>query len=153
MTSRRRTRETALQFLFSYDLNRAKDFEEQLEDFCERFSVSRKSFPYFFKLVYGVKSRWKEIDELLAESSEHWKIRRMASVDRNIMRVAIFEMLYCEDVPARVAINEAIEIGKRYGTENSSAFINGVLDRINRKFGQGDNMVPESKSNPEQDKE
>ncbi|MFZ5564687.1 MAG: transcription antitermination factor NusB [Thermodesulfobacteriota bacterium] len=143
MASRRRARELALQFLFSYDLNEAGDFETWLEAFCGRFNISEKTFPHFFYLVRGVREQWEKINTLLAESSEHWKISRMSAVDRNVMRIAIFEMFYCDDVPPRVAINEAIEIGKKFGTDESGAFINGVLDRINKEMGGADEDLPD----------
>lgn len=132
-----------MQFLFSYDLNEAGDFDAWLEAFCGRFNISEKSFPHFFTLAHGVKGRWEKINALLAESSEHWKVSRMSGVDRNVMRIAIFEMFYCDDVPSRVAINEAIEIGKKYGTDDSGAFINGVLDRINKEMGGADDGLPD----------
>ena len=78
----------------------------------------------------------EEIDALLASHSQHWKISRMSGVDRNIMKIAIYEMMYCDDVPFKVAINEAIEIGKRFSTEDSGAFINGVLDSIRKNIEQ-----------------
>lgn len=135
-----------MQFLFSYDLNAAGagDFDAWMEDFCARFNLSEKNFPHFFTLAQGVKNRWEKLNDLLAESSEHWKLSRMSGVDRNVMRIAIFEMLYCDDVPPRVAINEAIEIGKKYGTDESGAFINGVLDRINKELGGSEADLPEN---------
>jgi transcription antitermination factor NusB len=81
-------------------------------------------------LVSGVVAHLEDIDSLLEETSTNWKVARMARVDRNILRLATYELRYCEDIPARVTINEAIEIAKRYGEKDSNAFINGILDRI-----------------------
>jgi len=84
-------------------------------------------------LVEGVINHLDEIDTLIHSSSKNWKISRMPVVDRNIMRIAVYELLYCPDIPAKVSINEAVDIGKKYGTRDSGAFVNGVLDRI-REF-------------------
>jgi len=73
-----------------------------------------------------------EIDGIIQDSSLNWRLPRMAAVDRNVLRLAAYELLYCEDIPRKVTLNEAIEVGKRYGSEDSGAFINGVLDRIAR---------------------
>ena len=73
---------------------------------------------------------------MIDQFSSNWKIERMACVDRNVMRIAIFELLYCDDIPAKVSINEAIDIGKRYGTDESGAFINGILDSIRKMIDQ-----------------
>ena len=82
------------------------------------------------ELVRGVQSERVQIDELIQRSSTHWKLDRMARVDRNILRLAVYEILRRADVPLRVTLNEAIELGKKFGSEESSAFVNGVLDRI-----------------------
>lgn len=82
------------------------------------------------RLVLGVIEHRNEIDPLIAERSEHWRLDRMAIIDRNILRMALYELLYCEDIPPKVTLNEAIDLGKRFGTEESGSFINGILDRI-----------------------
>lgn len=104
---------------------------EAVELFCKHFEVSKKARPFFLQLVEGVTTYREQIDKLIEASSENWKISRMSGMDRNIMRVAVYEMLFCDDIPPKVSINEAIDIGKRFGTEQSPAFINGVLDSIN----------------------
>ena len=81
-------------------------------------------------LIKGVLDNKSRIDKLIEQFSSNWKISRMGCVDRNILRIAVFEMLRCQDIPAKVSINEAIEIGKKFGTEDSGAFINGILDSI-----------------------
>jgi len=80
--------------------------------------------------VEGVLQHKDEIDQFIERFSNNWKISRMSRVDRNIMRIAVFEILYCDDIPFKVSINEAVDLGKRYGTEESGAFINGILDSI-----------------------
>ncbi|MEJ5300392.1 MAG: transcription antitermination factor NusB [Thermodesulforhabdaceae bacterium] len=81
-------------------------------------------------LVRGVFKHRKELDKIIEKFSENWKVYRMSIVDRNIMRMAVFEMLYCNEIPPKVSINEAIELGKVFGDKDSSAFINGILDRV-----------------------
>jgi N utilization substance protein B len=130
MGSRRRSRELAMQALFQMDIN-GDDSAEAVDLFCRHFQVSKKAQPFFLELVEGVNKYREEIDRLIEASSEHWKVSRMSGMDRNIIRVAVYEMLYCPDIPSKVSINEAIDIGKKFGTEQSPAFINGILDCIN----------------------
>lgn len=88
------------------------------------------------RLVFGVGLELEQLDQKISEVSLNWSISRMLRVDRNILRMAVFEMLHCEDIPAKVSINEAIEIAKRFGSEESPTFINGVLDRIASKLSE-----------------
>ncbi|MBT3804757.1 MAG: transcription antitermination factor NusB [Desulfobacula sp.] len=131
MGDRRQARELALQALFFFDIEKS-DPEQSLELFCEENEekLIEAVKPFFLDLVKGVLENSSQIDALLNKYSKNWKISRMPVVDRNIMRVAIFEFLKCPDIPTSVTINEAVEIGKKYGTRDSGAFINGVLDRI-----------------------
>ena len=99
--------------------------EEELE-----FDAPLSIRPFAEQLVQGVELHQEEIDRLIASASEHWRLERMSIVDRNILRLALFEMLYCSDIPPKVSINEAVDIGKSFGTEESGAFINGILDHI-----------------------
>ncbi len=132
MGDRRLARELALQALFFFDMDKS-DPDNALAEFCEineeKLSLGVK--PFFLDLVDGVIESKTQIDELLNKYSKNWKISRMPVVDRNIMRMATFELLKRSDIPSSVTINEAVEIGKKYGTRDSGAFINGVLDRIN----------------------
>jgi len=118
-----------MQVLFQMEAS-GDDSRETIELFCEHFQVPKKSKPFFLRLVEGVKLRQDEIDGLIKRYSDNWKITRMSGVDRNLLRLAVYELLYCDDIPSRVSINEAIDIGKKFGTEHSSAFINGILDSI-----------------------
>ena len=131
MGDRRQARELALQALFFFDIEKS-DSDQSLELFCagneEKLTEAVK--PFFLDLVKGVMENNSQIDALLNKYSKNWKISRMPVVDRNIMRMATFEFLKCSDIPPSVTINEAVEIGKNYGTRDSGAFINGVLDRI-----------------------
>ncbi|KPJ78664.1 MAG: hypothetical protein AMJ54_02555 [Deltaproteobacteria bacterium SG8_13] len=137
MGSRRNARELALQALFSMDMNR--DFSgEMLERFCEHFRPAVSIGPFFMQLVTGVLRLLPRIDALIEQHSQHWKLDRMSCVDRNIMRIAVFEILSCEDIPPKVSINESIDIAKKYGTEDSGAFINGIIDSIRIAFENGE---------------
>jgi N utilization substance protein B len=129
MGSRRKSRELAMQALFYMDMNQ-NDSNELLELFCLNFTLSKKARPFFLKLVKGVIQAKPEIDSIIETFSDNWKINRMGCVDRNIMRIAVYELLYCQDIPSKVSINEAIDVGKKFGTEESGAFINGILDSI-----------------------
>jgi len=100
------------------------------ELFCRSFEAGARAMPYGRTLVEGIFRHLDEIDTLLAEHSHHWRVERMSAVDRNILRLAVFELRYSGDVPAQVAINEALEIAKRYSIADSAAFINGILDAI-----------------------
>lgn len=128
MNIRRKSREYALQILFQYDMTRSR------ENLTGKFWAGRKGSPpvqdFANRLVEGVLDHLIEIDALIQEYTQHWSLERIATVERNILRVAIFEILFLEDIPAKVSINEAIEITKKYADANSGAFINGILDRI-----------------------
>ncbi|MEW6185558.1 MAG: transcription antitermination factor NusB [Thermodesulfobacteriota bacterium] len=128
--SRRKSREAALQALFLAETHPATPFEQSLEVYTENFPVRSGSQAHFFRLVRGVWEEKEAIDRLIKTSAEHWRIERMSGVDRNILRLAVFELIHCPDIPPRVAINEAIDLGKQYGSEESGAFVNGILDRI-----------------------
>jgi N utilization substance protein B len=130
MGSRRKSRELAVQALFQLDMNPGLRGEQSLAIFNENFPIAEDDRPFFSRLVRGVCERLKEIDRVIRQHSENWRLERMSRVDRNILRLAVFEISYCPDIPPRAAINEAIELGKYFGTEESGAFINGILDSI-----------------------
>jgi N utilization substance protein B len=129
MGMRRQARELAMQALFYMDMRNCLS-AEMLEHFCENFDPPKKARPFFRKLVNGVLETGGELDALIERFSKNWDISRMSCVDRNVMRIAVFELLYCDDIPPKVSINEAIDIGKKFGTEESGAFINGIMDSI-----------------------
>ncbi|MFO7665462.1 MAG: transcription antitermination factor NusB [Desulfobacterales bacterium] len=136
MGSRRRSREFAMQALFYMD-NCQDNSEEVLKRFCVNFNPTEDILPFFHRLVRGVVSEGPEIDSIIEKYSSNWKISRMSCVDRNIMRIAVYELLWCSDIPHKVSINEAIDIGKKYGTEESGPFINGILDSIRDAIEKG----------------
>jgi len=130
MGTRRLARESALQMLYQIEMS-----GEKLPDVVESFwarqqDVEAEVKEFAERLVAGVVEQKDSIDEFIVKHSTHWKLSRMSAVDKNILRLAVFELKNCEDIPLKVSLNEAIEIAKKFGTEESSSFINGVLDKI-----------------------
>lgn len=133
MGDRRKSRELVLQALFNIDMNDGKiqpDETERLFRFNYEQELSEAVKPFFDTLLSGITDHLSEIDGLIEKSSSNWKLSRMSGVDRNVMRIAVYEMMFCSDIPEKVSINEAIDIGKKFGTRESGSFINGVLDSI-----------------------
>ncbi|MFH1652692.1 MAG: transcription antitermination factor NusB [Pseudomonadota bacterium] len=135
MGKRRIARENALKLLYQIDL-KGKNKDKSNEGFWTRIEASEESKEFSRQLVEGVLSNQEKIDEMIASHSTNWKLGRMAYVDRNIMRLAIYELLFCEDIPARVTINEAVDIAKNYGDSQSGSFVNGILDNIAKELGR-----------------
>lgn len=129
MGQRRRARETALKILYAMDVTECS-VEQAIADYYAQFGEDPSVAEFANLLVRGVARRKDEIDEAIRKVSQNWRLERMARVDRNVLRFAVFELLWVADVPKRVTLNEAIELAKRYGAEDSGAFINGLLDRI-----------------------
>jgi N utilization substance protein B len=137
MGTRRKARELAMQALFFMDMR--KDFSmEMFQRFCGSFAPKSEVRPFFMQLVQGVVQHRNELDALIERYSENWSLSRMSGVDRNVMRIAVFELMCCRDIPATVSINEAIDIGKKFGTEDSGAFINGIVDSIRFAIEKGE---------------
>ncbi len=138
-TTRRKAREVALQILFQEDFNRegkpffastgTEEMGSEISDFSRQ-------------LVEGVHCNCSPIDQLIEKQSEHWSTERMAVIDHNILRMAIFEILFLKETPPKVVLNEAIEIAKKYGNEHSGAFVNGILNSIHQGSGRPANGQP-----------
>lgn len=139
MGTRRISREQALQALFYIDMH-GDPMEDPIGRFCTSFAKDKPAGPFFHRLVNGVQEHRQTIDTVIEQFSSNWKLSRMSCVDRNILRIAVYELLFCADIPPKVSINEAIDVGKRYGTEDSGAFINGILDSI--RLAIQENKVP-----------
>ncbi len=107
---------------------------EDLSPFLAQATKDRQVQEFSLRLVTGTKDLRPELDETLGKVARNWDLRRMATLDRNILRMAIFELLYCDDIPPKVTINEAIDLGKKFSTANSGAFVNGILDRVKNEF-------------------
>ncbi len=130
MGERRKSRELALKVLYQMEHGDATA-EEALASFADNFAAPKRLWSYAQELVTGIAQHAQEIDQALAEASQRWRVERMSRVDRNILRLACFEMLFSNGtVPPKVAINEAVELAKRYGAEDSPGFINAVLDSL-----------------------
>jgi transcription antitermination factor NusB len=129
MRRRTRARELALQFLYTLDV-RGDEVRPSFDEFLRSSGASRVASRFATELVDGVRAHRADLDRRLAALSENWSLSRMPAVDRNILRLAAFELLHSRDVPVRVVLNEAIELGKRYSTAQSGAFVNALLDRL-----------------------
>jgi N utilization substance protein B len=161
MGIRRTARERALQALFQFDLNPPENLEESITHFWEVQNIGTawenscrwKKLPepppptpeqtaiqlFAENLIKGVVTHKKEIDQVIKKYVRNWDLERLAVVDRNILRLAIYEMMYCPDVPQIVCINEAIEIAKKYSTADSGKFVNGILDKFRSEFNCNNN--------------
>jgi len=131
MGTRRKGRELAVQLLYQHDLTKIAP-EETMSLFWEYYPAYTEIREFCTELVLGTLDRLAIIDELLSSASENWSLSRMSIVDRNILRLATYELLDRSDIPPSVSLNEAIEIAKKYSTPDAAVFINGVLDRVKR---------------------
>ena len=129
MTTRRRAREVVLQVLYEEDLHPLRELDVAKEFLAKRLLDNRPLIDFAENLWSGVRTHCGELDKMLGKHSANWSLKRMATIDRNILRMAAYEMIHGA-VPGRVAINEAIELAKRYGNHNSGQFVNGILDRV-----------------------
>ena len=137
--NRRRSRERALQALYQIDLAAADPLE------ALHIAASAEEGPsatdpevgaFATELVQGVTAHLAELDELIQKYSLNWRVERMSRIDRNVVRLAAFELRYQPETPGRVILNEAIDLGKRYGSDESSAFVNGILDKVAQELGR-----------------
>lgn len=131
MGVRRKSREILLQLLFQAELNPEEDPQRLVDDivhFKKKTEASLRASTLFLDIF----KKKKELDQLIEKHAEHWRLSRMNSIDRNILRSAIYELFYCADVPREVVLDEAIEIAKSFGTEESGAFVNGILDKVTK---------------------
>lgn len=150
MGKRRKARESALQILFQLEFN-ASDPEDIIRGFWEHQKAAEDVKEYAAWLVRGIREGQDEVDGAIQAASEHWRIARMAVVDRNILRIAVFEMLEAKTLVPAIVINEAIEIAKRYSGEEASVFINGILDAVRKRLEAG--KQPPGAPGEETDKE
>ena len=145
--NRRKAREIALQILYQLDVQEQLSDDQAIGMFWRNFAATAEAEgatvadlgeiqPFAEKLVRGVREHLADLDAQIQGASKNWRLERMARVDRNLLRLALYELKHVDDVPAKVAINEAIEIAKRYGTNESSAFVNGILDRCREELGK-----------------
>lgn len=139
MGTRRASREIALQFLYQEDFTigpdqrHGYDLDDRFELFCNLFQANKKARDYALLLLRGICNDIDRLDRLIGETAINWRMSRIAATERNLLRIAVYEMLEMADVPPQVAINEAVEIAKRFAGEDSPKFINGILDSIKSK--------------------
>ena len=137
MSMRRKGRELALQVLYQLEMS-GDASETALHKFAESFDHSPRARAFGEALVRGVLDRRAEIDASIASASEHWRMERLSRVDANVIRVAVYEMTTAPALPIEIAIDEAIEVARKFGTAESAAFVNGVLDEVATRLGLKD---------------
>ncbi|HET58150.1 MAG TPA: transcription antitermination factor NusB [Deltaproteobacteria bacterium] len=136
MGHRRRAREIALQVLFQIDMT-GIDPHEALDLFWSHFDAPENAREFAAMLILGTTEHLEAIDTAIRDCSDHWSLERMARVDKNILRMAVFELLYLEEIPPKATLNEAIDLGKTFGSENSGSFVNGILDAFYSRMQTG----------------
>ncbi len=141
MGVRRRGREYALQMLYAMDMNGYLP-DQVFAGFSAIQDLNRDAFYYARRLVDGVHGQLDEIDTVLQKYAEHWKIHRMAVVDRNLLRLSLYELMYLEEVPFPIVINEALEIIKEFSDQEGTQFLNGILDAARKEFRGTENEAP-----------
>ena len=133
MVKRKDTRKNAMELIFQMEIQ--NDFsDEAIEKFQELNSLTVKQRDYMSLLFRNIEERLEKVDTVIEENAENWRIQRLAKVDLSILRIALIEMFYVEEVPIAVAINEAVSLAKIYGSDNSAKFINGILGTVARKM-------------------
>jgi len=135
MGKRRSSRELALKFLYQFELN-GEDLDEQIKLFLERNSSQEDVANFMKELVVSLIDKMEEIDEIIQKFSDHWILDRMTVIDKNILRMGTCELLFNFLTPPKVVINEAIDIAKKYGNEDSPEFVNGILDKVYNEIVQ-----------------
>jgi N utilization substance protein B len=135
---RRKAREHALQILFQLDIRKEKPSATVLKHFWAEYNPDDEVKAFAEEIVKGTYKHFEKINSLIIQCAKNWSLDRMAVVDRNVLRMAVYEILYRMDIPTSVTINEAIEIAKKYGTDDSGAFVNGILDSVARVAGKID---------------
>lgn len=133
MRKRTQSRETALIILYQHDIT-GRSMEKNTAQFWEELEeeIDPEVKDFTTRLVFGVDKARDEIDKKIAFYATNWQLKRMAVIDRNILRIGVFELFYAPDIPPKVAINEAIELAKKFGDLESSKFVNGILDKIHK---------------------
>ena len=135
MGKRRLSRELTLKFLYQFELN-GGELDEEIKLFLKQNSSKKDVESFMRGLVFSLIDKVKEIDEIIQKFSDHWVLDRMTVIDRNILRMGVCELLFDFSTPPKVVINEAIDIAKKYGNEDSPEFINGILDKVYKEIGQ-----------------
>ncbi|MFC1630975.1 transcription antitermination factor NusB [Candidatus Omnitrophota bacterium] len=132
MRKRTKARELTLKFLYQIDITK-EELSIAVDQFWQEQSASTQIKEFAQQLIQGTLKHLAKIDNTVTAYAENWQLKRMAVIDRNILRLATFELLFLEDIPPKVTINEAVELAKRYGDVESGKFVNGILDKINKE--------------------
>lgn len=161
MASRRKSRQYALQALYQSDLSGhplSSAMNALWSGMLDGEGIEEDGRPpeseeveFAQKIAYGVEAGKDRIDELIESCSTNWRLARMPVVDRNILRMAAYELMECPEIPATVSINEAVELAKKYGTADSRAFVNGIVDRMARQLDRLSGDVPRKKATPQEE--
>ena len=131
MSKRRKSREHTLKILYRRDITK-EDINEIIKSYWKENNINSSITEFSEQLAKGTADNLEKIDDYIKKVSEHWAIDRMGVIDRNLLRMAVQELLFMEDIPLKVTIDEAIEIAKKFGTDDSANFVNGVLDKIKK---------------------
>ncbi len=145
MATRRDSRERTVQFLYHWEMNPQESLEVAFKKFWRQNTAASAARAYAETLVRGVLQNLSVIDEMIRKYAENWDLERMAAVDRNIIRLALYEMMFLADIPPSVSINEAVDLAKYYSSRNSGKFVNGLLDQLRKSLPQPD---PQSEQGP-----
>jgi len=135
MSSRRKLREQVLKILYQMELGKT-DPEEVFQFYLKEKEPDQKASDFVKGLFFGVCEKSDELDKEIIKVAENWKLNRIAIIDKNILRMAIYEISYCPDIPEVVSINEAVDIAKKYSTSDSGKFVNGILDKVKNELVQ-----------------
>lgn len=138
MGARSTGREAALQMLFAWEAGDYPPIERVVSAFWRETPGEPEGREYADRIVRGAASDHERVDETLRKASTNWRVERMTRVDRNVLRLGAWELLHIDDVPRAVILDEAVELAKRYGSEDSSSFVNGVLDRVAEDIGRAE---------------
>ena len=131
MRKRTKARELALQFLYQIDITK-EEFSSALPAFWQGHRVAGAVKEFTLQIIRGTITNLPQIDKVISKYAQNWQLTRMAVIDRNILRLGCFELLFLEDIPPKVSINESVELAKKYGDVESSKFVNGILDKIHK---------------------
>jgi len=139
--NRRHSREAAMSYLYQQELKVQSRTQRPLP-FAQHFGVSEAYVSFFLKIVEGVEENKTSIDEYIEKAAEHWKLYRMSKIDLSILRMASFELIHTPETPHKVIIDEAVELAKEFGSQESGSFVNGILDKIAHQVRQIETPVP-----------
>ncbi len=143
MASRHLSRTVAMQTLYEWEFGGGQeDVEELLKKNLEQFAPGLEAQEFAFQLIRGAVQHLEQIDKLISEAAPEWPVAQIGSIDRNVLRVGIYELFYAQDVPPKVIINEAVEVAKTFGGESSGKFVNGVLGTLYKRLDQETPKVP-----------